>query len=515
LRWRAILRNIFSNWAGYVVTAVIGFLLSPFIVHTLGTTGYGLWTLVLSLTGYFGLLDLGIRSSVGRFLARYIALKQDEQASRTLSTAFVILTAGGILALLATVVMVAFFFDSLHVSPRFYSAAKTALVITGLNMSCVLPLGVFSSLLVALERYDILSAVTIAGEVIRATLIVIFLRLGHGLPAIAGIAFVVSFGVYSAMAFFAMRLYPTVRLDRKFIDPHTLKELFGFGIYRFIWMIANQLIFYSDSVVIGIFLSAGAITYYAIAGSLINYGRTVVALVTDTFYPAATRMDARQDMAGLRELLVVATRITLLLALPLCLGFVFLGKQFITLWMGKEYSVSWIYLVVLTIPQFTGMAQYVSALVLAGMARHKLLAYLMLAEGVANLALSIALVRRMGLVGVAWGTAIPDVICSAVIIPWYTLKTVKLDAGEYLRQAFLPPILAVLPALGISYAFSVAVQTPSWRLFGSEVAAICGVVAVTGYFLCLNSEHREMAHDRVRRLFHRESAVHEARIGDA
>ena len=58
IRWVTVLRNIFSNWASYLVTAVVGFFLAPYVVHQLGNTGYGLWTLVLSLTGYFGLLTL-------------------------------------------------------------------------------------------------------------------------------------------------------------------------------------------------------------------------------------------------------------------------------------------------------------------------------------------------------------------------------------------------------------------------------------------------------------------------
>ena len=58
---RVILRNIFSNWTGYLITILVGFFLAPFVLHHLGNTGYGVWTLVLSLTGYFGLLDLGIR----------------------------------------------------------------------------------------------------------------------------------------------------------------------------------------------------------------------------------------------------------------------------------------------------------------------------------------------------------------------------------------------------------------------------------------------------------------------
>ena len=56
---RRLLRNIASNWAGYVVQVAVGFFLTPFVVHSLGETQYGVWTLVVGVTGYYGLLDLG------------------------------------------------------------------------------------------------------------------------------------------------------------------------------------------------------------------------------------------------------------------------------------------------------------------------------------------------------------------------------------------------------------------------------------------------------------------------
>ena len=510
MHWRTILRNIFSNWAGYLVTAAVGFLLSPIIVHSLGNTGYGLWTLVLSLTGYFGLLDLGIRSSVGRFVARYLALHDDVNVNRITSTAFLVLAVGGIIALSVSVIVSQFFFKSFHVEPEFESTGKLALIITGFTMACALPLGVFSSVLVSLERYDILSAVTIVGEIIRATLIVIVLKAHYGLVAVALIAMFTSLGSYLTIMAFSKRLHPPLRIGFRFVDRQTLRDLFGFGIYRFIWIVANQLIFYSDSIVIGIFLSAGTITAYAIGGSLLNYGRNIVTLVTDAFYPSAARLDARKDIPGLQNLLILGTRVALIVSLPLCLGFVFLGRQFITLWVGKEYSISALYLAVLTIPQFTGMCQNMSALVLAGMAKHRILAYVILAEGAANLVLSVILVQKIGVIGVAWGTVIPDLICTTIIIPWYTLAELRLGVYEYLTRAFVRPVIAVVPAAILAYVFSRRLEAPSWLGFGGEVALICASVAVMAYFFCLEPSHRAFAHEKVRRVFQKEPMANEA-----
>jgi O-antigen/teichoic acid export membrane protein len=489
VHWSRILRNVFSNWTSYVVTACVGFGLAPIVVHSLGDTGYGIWTLVLSMTGYFGLLDLGIRSSVGRFVARYIALHDDARVNRTASTAFVILGCCGALAFLLTAVVAAFFFDSFHVDPALASAGRIALMVAGLNMSCILPLGVFSAVLIALERFDVLSGVTIVGECTRAFLVVTVLRHGYGIDGLAAVALGVSLAQYSAMAVLSRALYPALRLSFRSVDLQMTRELFGFSVYRFIWIVSNQVIFYSDSVVIGLFLGAAAITPYAIAGSLINYARNIVSLVTDTLSPAAARMDAEQDLAALRQLLIVGTRMALLVTLPLCLGLLFLGGQFIRLWMGNAYAESAVILTVLTIPQFTSMSQYSSALVLAGMNRHRAFAYFALAEGVVNLVLSIVLVRRMGVIGVAWGTVIPHLVSSALVIPLYTLHVLKMDVWEYIAKAYVRPMWSAVPVLALGLVF-VRIDAASWALFAAEAAAMVAVFGVFSYFVCLDSGQR-------------------------
>ena len=68
---RTLLRNILSNWAGFLVEACVAFYLSPFVIHTLGDTSYGIWILLTSLTGYFGLLNLGLRPAINKYVAEF------------------------------------------------------------------------------------------------------------------------------------------------------------------------------------------------------------------------------------------------------------------------------------------------------------------------------------------------------------------------------------------------------------------------------------------------------------
>jgi O-antigen/teichoic acid export membrane protein len=511
MRWRIIFRNIASNWASYCTTALVGFFLAPKVVHGLGTTGYGMWTLVLSLTGYFGLFDLGIRSSVGRFVARYLALNDEARVNRTVSTAFAMLGAGGLATFTGCALVSRFFLGSFHIEPQFLPVVQAALLLTGFNMALALPLGVFSSVLVALERYDILSVITIISELLRAALVLLALHAGKGLLTLAAIAVCLSITQYSVMFLFARRLYRPLAVRPRFVDRATLKELFGFSIFRFISIVAVQMIFYSDSVVVGFFLGVAMVTYYAIASTLINYARNIVSVVTDTLYPLATRLDARRDEEGLRELLLLGTKLAVTVALPISVGFLFLGKQFIGLWMGPQYVSSATFLMVLTIPQAAAMSQYASTLVLAGMAKHRVLAYVALCEGVANLALSSFLVRKIGLIGVAWGMAVPDLICMSIIVPWYTLRTVGMSPRKYLARAYAGPLASALPAAAVAYALATFVSRPTLPIFAAEAAAVGGTFALAAFFLCLNSGQRSMLLRRVRNRVSPELAVAQSR----
>src|SRR6478609_3274113 len=94
---RTILRNIVSSWAGYAVHVIVAFLLTPFVLRSLGEARYGVWALAVGLTGYYGLLDLGISGGIGQYLTRYLAEKDFERLNRTASTGFFALIVCGML----------------------------------------------------------------------------------------------------------------------------------------------------------------------------------------------------------------------------------------------------------------------------------------------------------------------------------------------------------------------------------------------------------------------------------
>ena len=81
-----ILKNVSSNWFALAVNVLVGFFLSPYVLHHLGDAAFGLWVLIFSVTGYYGLFDLGIRSSIVRYVATYSARGDQGQMNRLINT---------------------------------------------------------------------------------------------------------------------------------------------------------------------------------------------------------------------------------------------------------------------------------------------------------------------------------------------------------------------------------------------------------------------------------------------
>ena len=73
--------------AGQVlVSGITLFGLYKFIYRTLGPANLGLWSLVLATTGLARFTDLGLSGSLGRFVARHRALKDEAKAVLVIET---------------------------------------------------------------------------------------------------------------------------------------------------------------------------------------------------------------------------------------------------------------------------------------------------------------------------------------------------------------------------------------------------------------------------------------------
>jgi O-antigen/teichoic acid export membrane protein len=443
------LKNVGSSWFALAINLAIGVFLSPFILHRLGDTAYGIWVLIFSFTGYYGLFDLGIRSSIVRSVSKFTATQDREEISKLMSTSFFSYSCIGAATMLITVVLCLFLNKIFHVPLEFHSSAQLLLLMVGGAVALGFPLGVFGGILEGLQQFYILNWTGIASTALRAVLIVVFLRRGYGLLTAAAITVVLPLLAACVRGVIAVRALP-ISLKLGYVNRKTFGEMAGYSGITFVIMVAARLRFQTDEIVIGTMLSAVAITYFSIGARIVDYATDVINSLAQLFVPMSSHTDASGNINRLRKIFVAGNRACAFTILPISATLIILGKSVIEVWMGQKYiEKSYPVLLILLIPCTLMLAQAASGRVLLGMSQHKTLAVVTLVEGISNLLLSILLVRPYGIIGDAIGTAIPLTCTMVFFMPRHLCHKLGLRVGDFLRHAYSLPIILCMPMVAV------------------------------------------------------------------
>jgi O-antigen/teichoic acid export membrane protein len=440
-----IVKNVGSSWFSLGVSILVGIFLSPFILHRLGDTAYGIWVLIFSATGYYGLFDLGIRSSVIRYVSTYSATGDQESLTKLINTSLATYTAIGAIALALTLLCSFFVGRIFRIPPEFLGTARWLFLIVGASVAIGFPTGVFGGILQGLQQFLFVNLTNLISTLLRAVLIVVALTHGYGLITVALITVVLPILGSLARAAIVIRTL-TPRFGWKYIDGSSFRAIANYSAVSFILMIAYKLRFKTDEIVIGTFLSVTAVTYFSIADRLLDYAWEVVTSLTQIFVPMSGQSEATGDVNRLRTILVAGNRACALLIFPISALLIIIGKSVIEAWVGARYvAASYPVLLVLIVPMTFLLAQGASPGILYGMARHRPLAWVMLMEAIANLILSIVLIRRFGIVGNAAGTAIPLLCTTLYFLPRHLCRVLGIRVLTFVRETYTLPLLLVIP----------------------------------------------------------------------
>lgn len=472
---RRLVVNGLSTSGVFVASAVVMFFLSPFVLRTLGKGPYGVWEIVMSLTGYLGFADLGVRPAIVYFVARHDAKGERDEVNRYVNAALVTFAACGAVVLSAALAVAPFVPAWFHVPAAQAGDATLAVILVSASLALTLPLNAFSAVVVGKQRYGLLCATDLVVLLCKAGGTVWVLEQGHGLLGLAWVtvgADALEMTVKAAMAF---RIEPGLRLAPRLADRARCRELLRYGGAALLVSLAQLVIWRTDSLVIGAVLGAEAVALYAFGAKLPAYARSLTTAASRVLTPAATRLDALGDRAGLLRMLARASRSMLVVGGAMFAYLAVAGEPFLARWAGPDFRGEAVaVLVALSVSAVGPVAAQPFEAVLYGAGRVRLLGVLSIVEAVGNLALSLALVRPMGLLGVALGTAVPAVLVRWVAMPWLATRAF---GGRFLPlalRAWAAPLLAAaLTALLLS-----AVVDPSAALtWGTLFALAAGTQA--------------------------------------
>ncbi|MBW2741466.1 MAG: oligosaccharide flippase family protein [Deltaproteobacteria bacterium] len=510
---RVYARNLAANWIGHGASMLVLFFLSPFVIHTLGNVQYGIWSLLAVLTGYMGILDLGVRASTGRHITLYIGKEDYKSVDETIRTSLAFFSAVGILIVSVGVALGWAFPKAFSSVPiEYHALVRLLLPILALNMWITTFGSVLASVLIAHDRFDLSNAVGLVTLAIRTAGTVLVLNAGMGLLGLTLI--VVGCNVLGVIVtwMLARKVYRRLKVWPFVFSKLRMREILGYGVAAFVSAIAIKIIGQTDLVIVGATIGIEEVTTYSVGAMLIYYSSTFIRQIGGTFFPPVQRAVAKGEMEWARWLFFRQVRLSLICGLPIYIGFIIFAEPFIRLWMtGPNFPQSAVESAALVMGILAGSKLFYlltvgSGGLLAAMGHIWFNAAVAIIEAGLNLGLSLLFVLGFGwgLAGIAAGTLVSLLMVGTFIQPCYACKKAKIAWRSFLvnvvRPGLLGGFLFAIPCLAIRHML----LTDSWGIFLLQVVSALVAYCPVALWVLLPTEDRRRFVVRFRALRYRE-----------
>ena len=484
-----VARNVSTRYLAIAVEALLGFVVLPFNVAHLGQSAYGLWMLTASVTTYFSVLDLGYGGALVKFVAQYRARRDSRALNEILSTTFVVFATFGAVTYLVAIVVAVYIGKLFQLTPDQVHTGRIVMLIISLNVAVGMAVGVFGGVINGFQRYDLNNLVGTITSVITAAVNVAVLLAGYGLVELVAATTIVrllSYVVYRANAY---RVFPELQIRIGSFRRARLREMTSLSVFMLLIDWANKLNYSVDALVIGAFLGTAAVAVWVVGQRLAEVIQRLTNQLNDVLFPTVVDNDTADRIHRLQAILIQGTRLSLATVVPMGGAMMLMAAPLVRAWVGAEFAGSVIVLQLLSLTVIVRIGAATATTLLKGAGEHRLVAFANVAAALVNIAVSIAIVRPLGLVGVAIGTLVPVCIASSLVVFPAGCRRVGLTLARGLTEAVWP---AIWPA-AVMTAFVYATRDllpPSLFAVAAEMAAACLVYVAVFVTFGISREER-------------------------
>lgn len=463
------------------IKIVVTFVYIPFVLTYLSKEQYGLFTLISSLIAYIAILDFGINDSTLRYLVKLYSSKDQSINKATLGSVY---TLYYIIAALSIVVS----FVLYSLLPYFFKGSMSIdeivllqkmFIVASINIFFTLMFNPISSLLNAYEKFIYLRTNEIVVFLLTNIVIAVFLYFGYEI-----FMMVVVTCVLNVLQILAKIYYVWKKLGLPIFSLSYSKDIMkGLAVYAgpiFIVIIVEQIYWKLDNLLIGALIGTGAVAIYSMGIVFQKYILSFATALSRNIAPKLIKqIDSSTDKTVLLEEYIKISKIQMVLVMLIMINIVFFGKEFIYIWLGKDFELSYYVLLLIMIP---------FAIEIVGNLRNTFLqvynlywkrAKILFFISLVKILLTVISINKFGVLGAAGATGVA-LIAGYVVTNIIMSRRVGLNMNIFYQKVWLR-FLLVLLIMSITYLMIYPrLQIDTWLAL-----VICWTVLSSVYLLLI------------------------------
>lgn len=438
--------GVILSYALTGINLLVGFIYIPLLIYFLGQDEFGLYQLMGSFLVYLSLFDFGLSNTVTRYYSKYSALNDEKGKENLLALSMIIYSILTVILVLIGIVIY-FYLDNLFaksLNPLEIMTAKNMYIVILITVAITIPTSIFNSIISASERFIFLKILSIVQTIMRPVIVIaIFTIESSALIVVIVQAFIIIIGVL-------LKIYYSIWILKVKIKFHNwniplLKEMLYYSFFIFITALMDQIFWRSDQLILGIIVGTTSVAVYSIGSQIVMYYMTLSTSMSGVFLPNITkRVTENASNKELTGIFIKLGRLQYILLGAVLIGFILFGKEFVTIWVGDNFSEAYYITLIIMIPFTIDLIQNIGLTILQAKNMYGFRAIVFLGMALLNVAFSIPMVIYYGGIGAAIATGISYLIGNGLIMNIYYYKKVGLNVFEFWKEIIKLSVVFVI-----------------------------------------------------------------------
>ena len=436
------------GYINVIIKNLVNLLYTPMILAFVGQGDYGVFQTANNFIVSLQLLTFGFSGAYVRFYMQRVTVG-DEVGIRKLNGMYLLLYLG--ICIIAVALGFAFVFSCGSLFAESFTSnevnlASAVMTVLTFNVATTLLSTVFDAYIVAHERFAFQQTRQMFTTLATPGLALCLLAAGMGVVGVAASQLAVNLILLALNAHYAI-----AKLGMRFVlrglDGALFKSVAAFSGWLFLNQVFDLVTMNVPSVILAAVSGTTAVAVFAIATSLRAVFYSLSTTVSGLFVPLVNRIVAESDdNRALTGIMIRVGRYQALMLWWVLGGFAVVGRWFVSIWAGPEYSDAYWYTLVMVIAVSAPLVQNTGIEIQKAKNRHKARSFVYLCASLIDLAVTFAMAHLIGAWAAVFGYVLYLVLGSWLFMNWYYHCRIGLDMILFWKR-LLPVIAAcVIPA---------------------------------------------------------------------
>ncbi len=337
IRTSRLKKQIIFSFILKIISAALNFLLVPVLYTVLGNNYFGIWAFLLTLVSWISIFDIGIGNGLRNKLTEAISLKKTIDARKYISTAYITVSAIGLLLILISVCLVNILNWEIifNTKESFKSEFKFVMLIYFISIILTFILNLINSILSAFQLSSLTNLSNIIANILFYFLLLFNNSLSNDLYLVVSMYCSSLIFSYTLVTIIFFYIKSDFRPSYLYYEKDFVKGLLSLGGSFFIIQIAVLLIFSVDNFIILQLLGPNEVSKYNIAFRLFSILTIFYGIIMAPLWSAYTEAYLQNDFSWILSRIKILNRSIIMLILFIIIIVIF-NKKILDVWINND-----------------------------------------------------------------------------------------------------------------------------------------------------------------------------------